>query len=221
MVRDLVAKRIEAAEFHSSVLDALRQPLESGHVVVARAAGILRMPAKFLMVLAANPCPCGRHGTPGDICECRPSSIKRYRARLSGPLMDRVDLRVAVEPVAREELLRLHTGAESSAAVADRVRTARERTARRYEGLPWRTNSEVPGHELRTRWHVRPGALAKAELDLDRGLLTARGLDRVLRVAWTLADLAGHDRPSANDVNLALELRTGVRRGAVLEGVRT
>ncbi|MER6077327.1 YifB family Mg chelatase-like AAA ATPase [Streptomyces sp. NPDC001833] len=209
----------EAAEFHASVLDALRQPLESGHVVIARAAGILRMPAKFLMVLAANPCPCGRHGTPGDVCECRPSSIKRYRARLSGPLMDRVDLRVAVEPVAREELLRLHTGAEPSAAVADRVRAARERAARRYEGLPWRTNSEVPGHELRTRWHVQPGALLKAELDLDRGLLTARGLDRVLRVAWTLADLAGRDRPSVNDVNLALELRTGVRRGAVLEGI--
>ncbi|MGW1624362.1 YifB family Mg chelatase-like AAA ATPase [Streptomyces sp. NPDC002172] len=209
----------EAAEFHASVLDALRQPLESGHVVIARAAGILRMPAKFLMVLAANPCPCGRHGTPGDVCECRPSSIKRYRARLSGPLMDRVDLRVAVEPVAREELLRLHTGAEPSAAVADRVRAARERAARRYEGLPWRTNSEVPGHELRTRWHVQPGALLKAELDLDRGLLSARGLDRVLRVAWTLADLAGRDRPSVNDVNLALELRTGVRRGAVLEGI--
>ncbi|MGM0348800.1 YifB family Mg chelatase-like AAA ATPase [Streptomyces sp. TR1341] len=211
----------EAAEFHSSVLDALRQPLESGHVVIARAAGMLRMPARFLMVLAANPCPCGRHGRGDDICECRPSSIKRYRARLSGPLMDRVDLRVTVEPVARAELLRMHTGAESTAVVADRVRLARERAARRYEGLPWRTNSEVPGHELRTRWHVQTGALAKAEEDLDRGLLTARGLDRVLRVAWTLADLAGRDRPSVNDVNWALELRTGVRRGAVLERTGT
>ncbi|MFI1075332.1 YifB family Mg chelatase-like AAA ATPase [Streptomyces puniciscabiei] len=209
----------EAAEFHSSVLDALRQPLESGHVVIARAAGMLRMPARFLMVLAANPCPCGRHGRGDDICECRPSSIKRYRARLSGPLMDRVDLRVTVEPVAKAALLRLHTGAEPSSVVADRVRLARERAARRYEGLPWRTNSEVPGHELRTRWQVQPGALAKAEDDLDRGLLTARGLDRVLRVAWTLADLGGRDRPSANDVNWALELRTGVRRGAVLEGI--
>ncbi|GAA2226628.1 YifB family Mg chelatase-like AAA ATPase [Streptomyces indiaensis] len=211
----------EAAEFHSSVLDALRQPLESGHVVIARAAGMLRMPARFLMVLAANPCPCGRHGMGDDICECRPSTIKRYRARLSGPLMDRVDLRVTVEPVTRAELLQLHTGAETSATVAERVKTARERAARRYEGTPWRTNSEVPGHELRTRWHVQAGALAKAEQDLDRGLLTARGLDRVLRVAWTLADLGGRDRPSSNDVNWALELRTGVRRGAVLEGLRT
>ncbi|MFD5855326.1 YifB family Mg chelatase-like AAA ATPase [Streptomyces chartreusis] len=211
----------EAAEFHSSVLDALRQPLESGHVVIARAAGILRMPARFLMVLAANPCPCGRHGRGEDICECRPSSIKRYRARLSGPLMDRVDLRVTVEPVARAELLQLHTGAEKTATVAERVKAARERAAARYAETPWRTNSEVPGHELRTRWHVQPGALRKAEEDLDRGLLTARGLDRVLRVAWTLADLAARDRPSANDVNWALELRTGVRRGAVLEGIGT
>ncbi|MGW6893976.1 YifB family Mg chelatase-like AAA ATPase [Streptomyces chartreusis] len=211
----------EAAEFHSSVLDALRQPLESGYVVIARAAGILRMPARFLMVLAANPCPCGRHGRGEDICECRPSSIKRYRARLSGPLMDRVDLRVTVEPVARAELLQLHTGAEKTATVAERVKAARERAAARYAETPWRTNSEVPGHELRTRWHVQPGALRKAEEDLDRGLLTARGLDRVLRVAWTLADLAARDRPSVNDVNWALELRTGVRRGAVLEGIGT
>ncbi|WP_215449207.1 MULTISPECIES: YifB family Mg chelatase-like AAA ATPase [unclassified Streptomyces] len=211
----------EAAEFHSSVLDSLRQPLESGHVVVARAAGMLRMPARFVMVLAANPCPCGRHGVGHDICECRPSSIKRYRARLSGPLMDRVDLRVTVQQVARAELLSLHTGAESTETVAARVRTARERAAKRYEGTPWRTNSEVPGHELRTRWHVQPGALRKAEDDLDRGLLTARGLDRVLRVAWTVADLAGRDRPSERDVNWALELRTGIRRGAVLEGAGT
>ncbi|WP_416973218.1 YifB family Mg chelatase-like AAA ATPase [Streptomyces sp. 4F14] len=209
----------EAAEFHSSVLDSLRQPLESGHVVVARAAGMLRMPARFLMVLAANPCPCGRFGMGDDICECRPSSIKRYRARLSGPLMDRVDLRVTVEPVSRAELLGAGVSGESTAVVADRVRLARERAARRYEGHPWRTNSEVPGHELRTRWHVQSGALMKAEADLDRGLLSARGLDRVLRVAWTVADLAGRDRPSANDVNWALELRTGIRRGAVLEAI--
>lgn len=182
---------------------------------------MLRMPARFLMVLAANPCPCGRYGMGDDICECRPSSIKRYRARLSGPLMDRVDLRVTVEPVSRAELLGTGVSGESTAVVADRVRTARERAIRRYEGHPWRTNSEVPGHELRTRWHVQTGALARAEADLDRGLLTARGLDRVLRVAWTLADLGGRERPSANDVNAALELRTGIKRGAVLETIGT
>ncbi|MGX1758295.1 YifB family Mg chelatase-like AAA ATPase [Streptomyces lydicus] len=204
----------EAAECSPRVLDALRQPLESGHVVVARAAGMMRMPARFLLALAANPCPCGRHGSPGGDCECRPSSIRRYRARLSGPLMDRVDLRIAVQPVARSELVALGRGAESTAAVAGRVHAARERAAARLAGTPWRTNSEVPGHELRTRWQVEPGALAPAERDLECGLLTARGLDRVLRVAWTAADLSGRDRPTVEDVNWALELRTGVRRGA-------
>ncbi|MEV5597621.1 YifB family Mg chelatase-like AAA ATPase [Streptomyces sp. NPDC052496] len=206
----------EAAECNARVLDALRQPLESGFVVVARAAGMMRMPAKFLLAMAANPCPCGRHGTLGGGCECRPSTIRRYRARLSGPLMDRVDLRVGVEPVARSELLSLVQGAETTAEVAERVRAARDRAAARLAGTPWSTNSEVPGHELRTRWQVAPGALAQAERDLETGLLTARGMDRVLRVAWTSADLAGHDRPMAEDINWALELRTGIRRGVPL-----
>ncbi|GGN50774.1 hypothetical protein GCM10012285_40020 [Streptomyces kronopolitis] len=205
----------EAAECSPRVLDALRQPLESGHITVARAGGMMRMPARILLALAANPCPCGRHGTAGGGCECRPSSIRRYRSRLSGPLMDRVDLRIAVEPVARSELLALGRGAESTAVVAARVHTARERAAARLADTPWNTNSEVPGHELRTRWQVHPGALAQAERDLECGLLTARGLDRVLRVAWTAADLAGRDRPTGEDVNWALELRTGVRRGAL------
>ncbi|MEU7158457.1 YifB family Mg chelatase-like AAA ATPase [Streptomyces chrestomyceticus] len=212
----------EAAECNARVLDALRQPLESGYVIVARAAGMMRMPAKFLLALAANPCPCGRHGTLGGGCECRPSTIRRYRARLSGPLMDRVDLRVAVEPVARSELLSLAQNAETTAEVAERVRAARDRAAARLADTPWSTNSEVPGHELRTRWHVAPGAMAQAEHDLETGLLTARGMDRVLRVAWTSADLAGHDRPTAEDINWALELRTGIRRGVPLAaaGVR-
>ncbi|MEU4200207.1 YifB family Mg chelatase-like AAA ATPase [Streptomyces sp. NPDC026294] len=211
----------EAAECNARVLDALRQPLESGYVVVARAAGMMRMPAKFLLALAANPCPCGRHGTLGGGCECRPSTIRRYRARLSGPLMDRVDLRVAVEPVARSELLSLAQSAGTTAEVAERVRAARDRAAARLTDTPWSTNSEVPGHELRTRWQVAPGAMAQAEHDLETGLLTARGMDRVLRVAWTSADLAGHDRPTAEDINWALELRTGIRRGVPLAaGVR-
>ncbi|MFI6349850.1 YifB family Mg chelatase-like AAA ATPase [Streptomyces sp. NPDC050560] len=207
----------EAAEFASKALEALRQPLESGHVVVARAAAMLRMPARFLMALAANPCPCGRYGARDGGCECRPSAIRNYQARLSGPLMDRVDLRLTVEPVTRAELLQQHTGAESTATVAARVAAARERAATRYADTPWTTNSQVPGHELRTRWHPAPGALRTAEDDLERGLLTARGLDRVLRVAWTLADLAEHDRPTADDVAHALELRTGIRRGVPLE----
>ncbi|RSS82633.1 YifB family Mg chelatase-like AAA ATPase [Streptomyces sp. WAC06614] len=203
----------EAPEFSSRVLDALRQPLESGHVVVARAAGVVRLPARFLMVLAANPCPCGRHGLVGAGCECPPSVVRRYQGRLSGPLMDRVDLRVAVDPVARSDLMGRGGQGEASAAVAARVATARARAAARLAGTPWSVNGEVPGHELRTRWQPAPGALAQAERDLECGLLTARGLDRVLRVAWTVADLGGKDRPDALDVAVALELRTGIARG--------
>ncbi|MFD7030427.1 YifB family Mg chelatase-like AAA ATPase [Streptomyces sp. NPDC059917] len=206
----------EAPEFSGRVLDALRQPLESGQVVIARAAGVMRLPARFLMVLAANPCPCGRQTLHGGGCECPPSAVRRYQGRLSGPLLDRVDLRVEVEPVGRSDLVGGGGPGEASAAVALRVAGARARAAERLAGTPWRVNSEVPGHELRTRWLPAPGALAQAERDLERGLLTARGLDRVLRVAWTVSDLAGKDRPDARDVAVALELRTGIARGVPL-----
>jgi magnesium chelatase family protein len=203
----------EAPEFSTKALDALRQPLEAGHVVIARSAGVVRLPARFLMALAANPCPCGQYRAYGGECDCPPASVRRYQARLSGPLLDRVDLRVEVDAVTRNELAGYGPRGESTEVVAARVRQARERAAARLAETVWRTNSEVPGHALRTRWPTAPGALDEAELDLERGFLTARGLDRVLRVAWTVADLAGRDRPGAQDVALALQLRTGISRG--------
>ncbi|MGW4106880.1 YifB family Mg chelatase-like AAA ATPase [Streptomyces sp. NPDC004976] len=203
----------ETPEFSGKALDALRQPLEAGHVIIARSAGVVRFPARFLMVLAANPCPCGRFSQTNDHCDCPPAAIRRYQARLSGPLLDRVDLRVEVDRVTRRELTASGARGEATARVADRVRTARERAAARLAGTPWRTNSEVPGRELRSRWQAAPGAMDDAERSLERGALSARGLDRVLRVAWTVADLSGHDRPDATDVALALQLRTGVPRG--------
>ncbi|MFF5918913.1 YifB family Mg chelatase-like AAA ATPase [Streptomyces flavochromogenes] len=203
----------EAPEFSGKALDALRQPLESGHVVIARAAGVVRLPARFLLALAANPCPCGRHTLHGAGCECPAALVRRYQARLSGPLLDRVDLRVEAEPVTRSDLLGQGGRGESTETVAERVREARHRAAARLADTPWNVNSEIPGHELRTRFQAAPGALATAERDIERGLLTARGLDRVLRVAWTVADLAGHDRPDSEDIALALELRTGIARG--------
>jgi magnesium chelatase family protein len=203
----------EAPEFSTQVLEALRQPLESGHIVIARAAGVMRLPARFLVVFAANPCPCGRSGTIGGGCACSPTAVRRYQARLSGPLLDRVDLRVTVDAVGRHELIGHAFARETTATVAARVRAARDRAAARYEGFGWATNSEVPGHELRTRWRAGPGALRDVEREMERGLLTARGLDRVLRVAWTVADLAGHECPDLDDVGQALHLRTGVPRG--------
>ncbi|MFB7505079.1 YifB family Mg chelatase-like AAA ATPase [Streptomyces broussonetiae] len=203
----------EAPEFHSQTLDALRQPLESGYVVIARSAGVVRFPARFLMVLAANPCPCGRFSQRDSLCECPPSLVRRYQSRLSGPLLDRVDLRVEVDPVTRAQLTEPGARGESTATVAGRVRQARERAAARLAGTPWRTNAEVPGRELRSRYQAAPGAMHEAERNLERGVLTVRGIDRVLRVAWTVADLVGHGRPDATDVALALQLRTGVPRG--------
>ncbi|MEZ0090727.1 YifB family Mg chelatase-like AAA ATPase [Streptacidiphilus sp. EB129] len=200
----------EAPEFPVRVLDALRQPLESGEVVIARSAGSLRLPARFLLLLAANPCPCGRWSRRGEGCECSPTMVTRYQARLSGPLLDRVDLRVQVEAVTRMELMDRDTTAESTATVAARVLAARDRAAARLRDTPWRTNGEVPGHALRTRWRLEPGACSDAEREMERGLLTARGLDRVLRVAWTAADLGGLDRPGRDEVRTALALRSGL-----------
>ncbi|WP_399889595.1 YifB family Mg chelatase-like AAA ATPase [Streptomyces sp. BBFR51] len=212
----------ETPEFGSHALDALRQPLEAGHVVIARSAGVVRFPARFLMVLAANPCPCGRFSRTDELCECPPSSIRRYQARLSGPLLDRVDLRVEVDRVTRSQLAGDGPRGDATVTVADRVRAARDRAAARLADTPWRSNSEVPGRELRSRWRAAPGALEEAERSLERGVLTARGLDRVLRVAWTVADLVGHDRPDVRDVALALQLRTGVPRGVPMSlGVLT
>ncbi|WP_082598347.1 MULTISPECIES: YifB family Mg chelatase-like AAA ATPase [unclassified Kitasatospora] len=202
----------EAPEFPVRVLDALRQPLESGEVTIARSAGSVRLPARFQLCLAANPCPCGRHSRRGEGCECTPTMVSRYQSRLSGPLLDRVDLQVQVEPVTRAELMG-QSRAEGTREVAARVLAARARAAERLADTPWRTNAEVPGHTLRTRWRLAPGALADAERDLERGLLTARGLDRVLRVAWTVADLADRDQPTRIDIRTALVLRTGVQRG--------
>ncbi len=208
----------EAPEFSVRVLDALRQPLESGEVLVARSAGSMRLPARFLLLLAANPCPCGRWSRRGELCECTPTMVNRYQARLSGPLLDRVDLRVEVDAVSRAQLLRRESPAESTEVVAARVLAARDRAAARYAETPWRVNGEVPGHELRTRYPLGPEALRDAEREMERGFLTARGLDRVLRVAWTVADLSAADRPARAHVRTALALRgTHIRDAPPLE----
>ena len=199
----------EAPEFASGVLDALRQPLESGHVTIARSGGVAHYPARFLLVLAANPCGCATAGSP-DSCTCSPLVRRRYLNRLSGPLLDRVDLQVRMDRVSRAELFADRAGVESSEVVAKRVLAARERAAARFAGSPWRTNSEVPGRELRDRWAPARSAMVAAERALDAGRLSPRGLDRVLRVAWTLADLAGRPCPGAGEIDEALYLRTGV-----------
>ena len=202
----------EAPEFANDVLDALRQPLEAGEVVVARLGVIATFPAKFTLVLAANPCPCAKMAGPTEGCSCSPAARRRYQGRISGPLLDRMDLKIELEPVGRRELLSDRTFAESSRTVALRVIQARERAAHRLRGTPWILNAEIPGSELRRTWPPTPGSLAAVERALERGMISARGVVKVIRVAWTLADLAGRPRPTGDDCDAALGLWLGVRR---------
>jgi len=201
----------EAPEFSRDVLDALRQPLESGEVAIARASAHARFPARFTLVLAANPCPCARAATSGGSgCRCSPAARRRYLARLSGPLMDRVDVKVVLQPVSRRDMLYDRRFAESSAVVAERVAAARERSAARLAGTPWRLNAEIPGARLRRGFPPEPASMKPLERVMELGQVSARGADKIIRVAWSLADLAGKDRPGTDEVGLAIGLWLGV-----------
>jgi magnesium chelatase family protein len=202
----------EAPEFARDVLDALRQPLEAGEVVVARSGVTTRFPARFTLVLAANPCPCARAAGAAEGCSCSPATRRRYLGRISGPLLDRIDVKIELEPVSRKELLNDRGFAESSQTVALRVAQARDRSARRLRGTPWRLNGEIPGSELRRTWPPAPGSLAVVERSLERGQISARGVVKVIRVAWTIADLAGRPRPAKDECHAALGLWLGIRR---------
>ncbi|MFF3443563.1 YifB family Mg chelatase-like AAA ATPase [Streptosporangium sp. NPDC002721] len=202
----------EAPEFPTTVLDALRQPLESGRVTVSRALGSVSFPARFMLVLAANRCPCARPSTPDDPCACAPAARRRYLARLSGPLLDRVDVKVGLFRSTRRELLADRRFIESSAVVAGRVLLARERAARRFASTPWRCNAEVPARALHSEYRPSSAAMSPLLGHLDSGRLSARGLDRILKLAWTLADLAGKDRPELHETNSALGLWLGEER---------
>jgi magnesium chelatase family protein len=142
-------------------------------------------------------------------CTCAPAARRRYLARLSGPLLDRVDVKVEFLPVGRAELLSDRQFTEPSSVVAKRVELARERAAFRLRGTRWRLNGEIPGSELRRSYPPAPGALAPLERAMDLGEISARGVDRVIRLAWTVADLAGVARPTVTEVSYALGLWLG------------
>ncbi len=196
----------EAPEFRPGVMQALRQPIESGHVVVARAIGNVRFPCEFQLVLAANPCPCGMGSGKAAACSCSPIQQRRYSGRLSGPILDRIDIQVQVPAPSRAALLG-EPGA-STEVVRARVEAARGTQRERWSGRPYAVNGRVPGPVLRSE-AFRLGSGRTADLDraVDRGLLSLRGYDRCLRLAWTIADLAGRISPSRDDVGLALSLR--------------
>lgn len=199
----------EAPEFSSRVLDALRGPLENGWVVLGRSQAQTRYRARFQLVCTLNPCPCGMLDAPGGGCTCSPAAVVRYASRLSGPILDRVDVHQTMRPLTTAHLLgRSASPPESSEVVAQRVGQARARAARRWAGTPWRVNADVPGSRVRASVRDR-GALAVVEEAMATGRLSARGVDKVLRLAWTLADLAGIDEVGPTQVHQALGLRRG------------
>lgn len=200
----------EAPEFSPIVLDTLRQPLESGSITIHRSQAVATFPGTFQLVLAANPCPCGQYGAREGACTCPSSVRRRYLGRLSGPLLDRVDIQLPVERITAAQL-RLGASGTTSAVARERVLAARARAAKRLVGTPWRVNAQVPGTWLRAPARRLPFPdTAPLDRALERGAITMRGYDRVLRVAWTIADLDGTDRPGPDQIGRALTLRRTV-----------
>ncbi len=203
----------EATEFAPSLVEALRTPLEAGSIHIGRSGAQVRYPARFQLVLSSNPCPCGGYGIAARQCTCRPDVVRRYQSRISGPILDRIDLHHHVRALTKS-LLKGQPQGEPSADVAARVAEARERQAHRLAGTRWCTNGEVSGPWLRRQLPL-PDGLGVVDDAVRQGRLSARGVDKVLRLSWTLADLAGVDLPTASHVRTALAMRRGEELGAV------
>jgi magnesium chelatase family protein len=200
----------EVTEFRRDAIEGLRQPLEDGRVVVTRVIGSVEFPARFTLVGAANPCPCGYAGDPKRHCRCLPNRVEQYRSRLSGPVLDRIDLRLAVPRLARAELLGQAPG-ESSSAVRARVQEARARQLARYRGSPVRCNAQLPGPRARREARLTSGAEALLARAVEGLALTGRGFDRALKVARTIADLGGSGAVEADHLAEALSYRVDLR----------
>jgi magnesium chelatase family protein len=208
----------ELTEFHRDALEGLRQPLEDGRVVVTRASGTVEFPARFTLVAAANPCPCGFDGDPRRACRCLPHRIEVYRSKLSGPLLDRIDLRLLVPRLTRSELLGESSG-EPSSTVRDRVEDARERQRDRYRGTPSRCNGQLSGPGARRAARLDADGEALLARAVDRLLLTGRGVDRALKVARTIADLDRSDQVTAGHLGEALSYRIDLSEPEVARAV--
>lgn len=195
----------------SDVIEALRQPLESGEITIARGDEEATYPARGMLVLACNPCPCGDYHPfrRDNACECPEVRRRDYRRKLSGPIADRIDITRFVEPLRPHQHHDPIAKPETSATVRARVVAARARQHARYEGCPWRLNGDVPGPVLRQRWPLDPLAEKRLDAELATGRVTRRGATRVHRVAWSVADLRGLPTPGAAEIEVALRLRSG------------
>ena len=197
--------------FASDILEALRQPLEAGEVTIARGEETATYPAQGMFVLACNPCPCGAYSpqVEDNHCICKEVSRRDYRLRLSGPITDRIDISRHVRRVGEAEATDPFARRESSAEVRRRVSLARERQADRFAGLPWRVNAHVPTAVLCEEWPLAPDAARVLDAEMYAGRLSRRGATRVHRVAWSVADLRGVERPGPDELSVALRLRGG------------
>lgn len=196
--------------FNTDIIEALRQPLESGEVTIARGEETATYPARGMFVLACNPCPCGKYSTSVvNSCDCREVERREYRRKLTGPVIDRIDITRHVEPVAEHEArdpLRVN---EDTVTVRARVTAARILQAQRYAGQPWRVNGQAPGPQLRQHWPLTDEGATQLDAAIFAGAITRRGATRVHRLAWTLADLFQVERPGLEEVRIALNLRLG------------
>ncbi|MBP5300064.1 MAG: YifB family Mg chelatase-like AAA ATPase, partial [Victivallales bacterium] len=196
----------ELPEFRRNVLEALRQPLENGMVTVARASGAFEFPCRFMLVAAMNPCPCGYFGAPGRRCHCSIQQVKNYRSRLSGPLLDRIDLHVEVPPLPKETLTAKRSG-PSSAELRSQILAAREIQRRRFQGTGIWSNSDISGTALDRFCTLTDSARKFLDMALNAKHLSARSYDRILRVARTCADLNGHEQLTEAEVSEACQYR--------------
>ena len=197
----------EFAEFPRPALEVLRQPLEDGHVCVSRAAAAYDFPSEFMLVAAMNPCPCGWYGDQAHACRCSPTAILKYQSRVSGPLLDRIDIQVEVPSVDARRLPMMEHG-EPSAAIRERVMRARALQAERYRDMPGvRTNAQVRSRHLADVCRFTAKDRERLVRTIERLNLSARAYDKVLRVARTLADLAGSEGVRDEDLLAAIGYR--------------
>jgi magnesium chelatase family protein len=197
----------ELPEFKRSALEVLRQPLEDGHVTISRSAGKVTLPCRFMLVAAMNPCPCGYLGDPKHECRCSPSQIQRYRARISGPLLDRIDLHVEAPALSIAEL-RADAGGESSALMRERVETARQLQLIRFRGTGLSSNARMPPSQLKKFCAIDSSLGDLLQQAMEQLSLSARAYDRILKVARTIADLAESEHIRSPHLLEAIQYRS-------------
>jgi len=196
----------EFPEFPRHVLEALRQPMEDGWVTICRASGTISYPARFVLVAAANPCPCGFLGDEKRPCRCLPGQIIRYQKRLSGPILDRIDLHVEV-PAVNVDKLTNEIPAETSAEIRKRVQKARHRQTKRFRKMSLTANSEMAPRQVKVFCPLNNECLNLLRQAITQLNLSARGFYRVIKVAQTIADLAGEERIKVEYLAEALQYR--------------